>query len=108
EKVVVTVDRTTERVDVVLHWVGGAVRPHTIARPVGRYSHQSDYPQLLERLRALCAERLNAAAIAGRLNAEGFRPPKRAGRFTGEMVRRLTAHLGLARRERHGSVTGLG
>src|SRR5262249_55263424 len=45
---------------------------------------------------------------AGRLNAEGFRPPKRTNRFTGEMVRRLTAHLGLARRQRHGSMAGLG
>ena len=55
-----------------------------------RYDLQSDYPRLVERLRALCAERLSSAAIAERLNAEGFRPPKRADRFTGEMVRRLT------------------
>jgi hypothetical protein len=108
EKVVVTVDKTSERVDVRLHWVGGAVRGHAIARPVTRYSQRSDYPRLVVRLRELCTGRLNSATIAGRLNAEGFRPPKRAGRFTGEMVRRLTAHLGLARRERHGSVTGLG
>jgi hypothetical protein len=108
EKVVVTVDKASERVDVRLHWVGGAIRPHTIARPVMRYSQQSDYPRLVARLRELCAGRLNSAAIAGRLNAEGFRPPKRAGRFTGEMVRRLTAQLGLARRERHGSAAGLG
>ena len=48
------------------------------------------------------------AAIAERLNAEGFRPPKRAERFTREMVRRLSWHLGLARREPHGSLAGLG
>ena len=48
-----------------------------------RYDLQSDYPRLVERLRALCAERLSAAAIAERLNAEGFRPPKRVDRFTG-------------------------
>jgi DNA invertase Pin-like site-specific DNA recombinase len=108
EKVVVTVDRASERVDVRLHWVGGAVRSHAITRPVVRYSQQSDYPRLVAQLRELCAGRLNSAAIAGRLNAEGFRPPKRTARFTAEMVRRLTAHLGLARRERHGSTTGLG
>ena len=28
--------------------------------------------------------------------------------FTGEMVRRLASHLGLARRQRHGGATGLG
>jgi hypothetical protein len=108
ERVVVTVDKSSERVDATLHWVGGAVRPHTIARPVARYSRQSDYPRLVARLRELCTGRLNATAIAGRLNAEGFRPPKRTNRFTRDMVLRLTAHLGLARRQRHGSSAGLG
>jgi DNA invertase Pin-like site-specific DNA recombinase len=108
ERVVVTVDRASERVDVDLHWVGGAVRSHALSRPVGRYCQQSDYPRLVARLRELCAGRLNSAAIAERLNAEGPRPPKRAARFRGEMVRRLTAHLGLARRARHGGPAGLG
>jgi DNA invertase Pin-like site-specific DNA recombinase len=108
ERVAVTVDRASERVDVYLHWVGGCVRSHTIARPVARYCQQSDYPRLVARLRELCTGRDNSAAIAERLNAEGFRPPKRTERFTGEMVRRLTAHLGLARRQRHGSTSGLG
>jgi DNA invertase Pin-like site-specific DNA recombinase len=108
ERVVVTVDKASERVDVKLHWVGGAVRSHTVTRPVTRYRDKSDYPRLVERLRELCPGRLNSAAIAERLNAEGFCPPKRTNRFTGEMVRRLTAHLGLARRRRHGSMAGLG
>ena len=94
ERVVVTVDKASERVDVELHWVGGAVRSHTLARPVSRYDQQSDYPRLVERLRELCGERLSSAAIAERLNAEGFRPPKRTRRFTGEMVPRLTASWG--------------
>ena len=108
ERVVVTVDKASERVDVVLHWIGGAVRAHTITRPVTRCGQQSDYPRLVARLRELCTGRDNAAEIAERLNAEGFCPPKRAKRFTGEMVRRLTAELGLARRPRHGRTTGLG
>ena len=49
----------------------------------------------------------NSAAISGRLNAEGFRPPKRLDRNTGQLVQRLKLQLGLARRERHGSQTGL-
>jgi DNA invertase Pin-like site-specific DNA recombinase len=108
ERVVVTVDKASERVDVVLHWVGGMAQAHTITRPVTRYCQQSDYPRLVARLRELCTGRDNSASIAERLNAEGFRPPKRTNRFTGEMVRRLTAHLGLARRQRHGSTAGLG
>lgn len=108
EKVVVTVDKASERVEVTLHWVGGAIREHAITRPVVRYSQQSDYPRLVGRLRQLCTGRLNSGAIAERLNGEGFCPPKRTNRFTAEMVRRLTAHLGLARRQRHGSSAGLG
>ena len=108
ERVVVTVDKASERVDVVLHWVGGMAQAHTITRPVTRYCQQSDYPRLVARLRELCTGRDNSASIAERLNAEGFRPPKRTTRCTGEMVRRLTAHLGLARRQRHGSTAGLG
>ena len=108
ERVVVTVDKGSERVDVVLHWVGGAAQAHAITRPVTRYCQQSDYPRLVARLRELCTGRDNSSAIAERLNAEGLRPPKRTNRFTGEMVRRLTADLGLARRQRHGSTAGLG
>ena len=94
ERVSVTVDKASERVDVELHWVGGLVESHTLSRPVKRYDLQADYPRLVERLRALCAERLSAAEIAERLNAEGFRPPKRADRFTGAMVQRLTVAPG--------------
>jgi DNA invertase Pin-like site-specific DNA recombinase len=108
DHVSVTTDKASERVDVELRWVGGPAQSHTLGRPVTRYDLQGDYPRLVERLRALCEERLSSAAIAERLNAEGFRPPKRTNRFSGEMVLRLTSHLGLERRERHGSPAGLG
>ncbi|WP_439626112.1 recombinase family protein [Gemmata sp.] len=108
ERLVVTVDKASEHASVTLHWVGGTVRSHTIARPVTRYRNQSDYARLVDRLREMCARRLTSATIAERLNAEGFRPPKRTSQFTGQMVARLTAHLDVARRERSGSVAGLG
>jgi DNA invertase Pin-like site-specific DNA recombinase len=108
EHVRVTVDKASERVDVAIRWAGGLVESHTVSRPVKRYDLQADYPRLVERLRGWCGERLSAAEIAARLNAEGFRPPKRAERFTREMVQRLLWHLGLARREPHGSLAGLG
>jgi hypothetical protein len=72
------------------------------------YERRSDYPRLVARLRGLCDERLSSAAIAERLNAEGFTPPKRAVRFSSLMVSRLRSRLGLKRRERHGSPEGLG
>jgi len=108
EQVSVRVDKTSERVDVEVHWAGGLVESHTLSRPVERYDLQADSPWRVERLRAWCAERLSAAEIAARLNAEGFRPPKRADRFTRPMVQRLLWHLGLDRREPHGSLAGLG
>ena len=108
ERVVVTVDKASERVEVALHWVGGSVQTHTITRPVTRYSAQSDYPRLVERLRELCRERRTSRKIADQLNAEGFQPAKRTSRFTAGMVARLTSHLGLARRQRPGSSTELG
>jgi DNA invertase Pin-like site-specific DNA recombinase len=108
ERVAVTVDKASERVAVELHWAGGLVQAHTLTRRVSRYDQQADYPRLVERLRALCQERLGSAAIAARLNAEGFRPPKRTNRFTGSMVLRLIGQLGLTRRPPHGSVAGLG
>jgi hypothetical protein len=108
ERVVVTVDKASERVDVALHWVGGVVRSHTLTRAVRRYDGHSAYARLVGRLRTLCAQRLAAAAIAGRLNAEGFHPPKRTSRFTRGMVLRLIGQLGLGRREPHGSRVGLG
>lgn len=108
ERVVVTVDKASERVDVKLHWIGGVVRSHTLARAVSRYDQHSDYPRLVARLRELCTGQLGAATIAERLNAERFQPPKRTKRFTRDMVLRLIGQLGLARRQRHGSRVGLG
>jgi hypothetical protein len=108
ERVTVTVDKQSERVDVKPHWLGGAVTEHTISRPVSRYEQQADYPRLVPRLKELCRRKLSSSEIAKKLNAEGFRPPKRTGHFTGEMVLRLTIELGLPRRKRHGSTEGLG
>lgn len=107
EKVVVTVDKTSERVDATLHWVGGETRSHVLARPVTSYCQRSDYPQLVAKLREWCGKRLPPAEIATRLNEAGFVPPKRATRFTAEIVQRLTAKLGLVRRLPHGSDIGL-
>jgi DNA invertase Pin-like site-specific DNA recombinase len=108
EHVKVIVDKSSERVDVELHWVGGLVESHILSRPVNRYDLQADYPRMIARLREWCVEGRSAAEIAERLNAEGFRPPKRSERFNRAMVQRLSWQLGLTRREPHGGVAGLG
>jgi len=74
ERVTVTVDKTSQRVDVELHWVGGTSQADTLTRAVRRYDQQADYPRLVERLRALCRERWTTKTIAGQLNSEGFVP----------------------------------
>jgi hypothetical protein len=108
ERVTVTVDKTSERVDVQIHWVGGLVRSHVVERAVNRYDLRSDYRRLVERLRSLAGARLRAAEIARRLNAEGFRPPRQGDRFTIAIVLRLATLLGLSLRERYGGQEGLG
>jgi DNA invertase Pin-like site-specific DNA recombinase len=107
EQVRVTVVKESERVEVQLHWKGGARSSQTIDRSVMRYSQQSRYPELVRRLTQMCGEHLSAASIALRLNQEGFVPPKRVKRFGANMVRRLISELGLEGREAAGSDTGL-
>src|SRR5207249_4046055 len=84
------------------------ISEHTISRPVSRYDQQTEYPRLVNRLKELCSEKLSSSEIAEKLNAEGFRPPKRTDHFTGTMVLRLTTQLGLTERKRPGSTEGLG
>jgi DNA invertase Pin-like site-specific DNA recombinase len=108
ERVTVRVDKTSDRAEVRLHWLGGVVTQHTIKRPVSRYDQQADYPRLVQRLKALCKKRLSSSEIAKRLNAEGFQPPKRTDHFSRDMVQRLRTELGLPQRKRHGSKEGLG
>jgi hypothetical protein len=108
EQVVVMVDKASEHAAARLHWVGGSIQEHRFQRPVKCYTQQSDFPKLVAKLRAWQKQRLNATQVAERLNAAGFRPPKRATRFTGAMVRRLLERLNLSRRERLGSQNGLG
>lgn len=79
----------SEQVDVTLHWAGGVESRHRLIRPVQRYEQLSTYPLLMARIETLHHEGLSFARIAGRLTAEGFYPPKRTDRFTGEMIARL-------------------
>jgi hypothetical protein len=95
ERVVVTVEGESERVDVQIHWRGGAGNRFEMARPVARLEQLSYYPQLLARSLALHQEGHPRAAIAAQLNAEGWRPAKRRDTFTAAMVGSLLARQGL-------------
>ncbi len=89
ERVTVTVEKETNRVAVTLAWAGGWASTHELTRPVSRYEQLADYGRLTGRIGELRDSGLSLAEIAERLNAEGFRPPKRAAQFTGPMLTRL-------------------
>jgi DNA invertase Pin-like site-specific DNA recombinase len=89
EEVVVTVQGDSERVDVTIHWAGGQTTQHQVVRPVKRYEQLADYGRLCKRIDELREGGLSLAEVAGRLNAEGFRPPKRSKTFNGPIVGQL-------------------
>lgn len=94
-RVVVAAHGESERVRVVIHWVGGTQTDAEVIRPVARLEQLSYYPQLCERVRTLVGAGLPPEAIADRLNAEGFRPPKRRETFGRQGIRALVQRLGL-------------
>jgi hypothetical protein len=96
ERVVVTVQGESEKVDLEVHWIGGHRTHAQQIRPVARLDQLSYYPALLARVAALHQQGLGRGAIAERLNAEGWRPAKRRSTFTAEMVRSLLMRQGLS------------
>ena len=96
ERVVVTVQGESEKVDLEVHWIGGHRTHAQRIRPVARLDQLSYYPALLARVAALHQQGLARGAIAERLNAEGWRPAKRRSTFTAEMVRSLLMRQGLS------------
>lgn len=90
----------SERVRLEIRWVGGSRTQTELVRPVGRLERLSYYPELCRRARALLADGLDASAVAGRLNAEGFRPAKHGAAFTPSGVARLKCALGLTQPQR--------
>jgi DNA invertase Pin-like site-specific DNA recombinase len=97
DKVVIDVEGASERVRVKIHWAGGTTTEGVVIRPVAKLEQLSYYPKLCERVRALAAEGLSTKAIAERLNAEGYRPPKRSESFGRQGIRDLMHRLGLTR-----------
>jgi DNA invertase Pin-like site-specific DNA recombinase len=89
EQIVVTVQGDSERVDVELRWAGGHKTLTEVVRPVARLEQLTYFPALCQRIEQLRQQGQSARLIAQRLNAEGWRPPKRRATFTGAMVQSL-------------------
>jgi hypothetical protein len=95
ERVVVTVQGESEKVDLEIHWIGGYRTQTQRCRPVARLEQLSYYSELLSRAAALHQQGLGRGAIADALNAEGWRTAKRRGTFTADLVRSLLIRQGL-------------
>ena len=89
ERVVVRVRNDSEEVEATIHWRGGSESDHTIIRPVGRYEQMRDYDRLVEHLARWRGEGYSAVQIAEKLNAAGFRPPRKHGGYTKGQVQQL-------------------
>jgi DNA invertase Pin-like site-specific DNA recombinase len=98
EDVTLTVIGASERVTVTITWAGGRTTSSETVRPVARLDQLSYYPKLVARLRELNERGLTLAQIAARIDAEGYRPPKRNEHFnaasTGVLLRRLGCRTG--------------
>ncbi len=97
EQVRIAVAGVSEKVDVDVAWAGGHRTQGQVVRPVATLAQLSYYPQLRERARELTGAGMTTAQIAGQLNAEGFRPPKRTEIFTPNAVSDLLRALGITR-----------
>lgn len=98
DRVIVTVEKDSEKVDVEVRFAGGFVARVVHHRPVQRYDQLSNYTELVARIDQLQQEGQTLTQIADRLNAEGFRPTKRTTRFSSNTV----CHLMRRERERRG------
>jgi len=97
EQVRITVAGISEKVAVEVVWAGGHRTTGQITRPVACLTQLSYYPQLATRARELADSGCTTAQIAERLNAEGFRPPKRIQAFTPNAAGDLLQALGIRR-----------
>ena len=95
ERIIVTVQGESEKVDVVFRWAGGHETPTTLIRPVGRLEQLSYYNELLDRVVVLKNQKKDLRTIAGILNKEGWRPAKRRNTFNNYMVQSLLSRRGL-------------
>ena len=94
ERVVILVHGETERANLTCHWAGGVVTRHPLIRPVRRFEQLEHFDRLLARITEMRAQGATAQCIADRLNAEGWRPPKKRI-FDAAMIRRLLQRRGL-------------
>jgi hypothetical protein len=98
QRVVVTVEGTTEQVDVVVHWAGGSQTRTRLLRPVARLRQLARHDALLERLRTLRRQGLTGEQIAETLNQEGWKTPTQRSPFNVRLVQAMMHRYGAPNR----------
>ena len=93
ERVTVTVQGTTEKVDVALRWSGGFTSQHELLRPVRGYEQTTDFERLKVRLSELKLAGKSYSEMATQLNSEGFRTARQSKVFNTAIVGRLMKKL---------------
>jgi hypothetical protein len=96
DRVVATVDTSSEWVDVALQWSGGHETRTQIRRPVGKLVALARHEELLEEIRRLRGEGYSAPEIAEVLNRDGWVTPTQKNTFNERLIRAMLL--------RHGSV----
>jgi DNA invertase Pin-like site-specific DNA recombinase len=94
DRITLKVQGETERASVTIHWSGGSASEHELTRAVQSYEQMSGYAALWQRVTQMHAQGKSHEEIATCLNTEGYRPPKRAERFTRAIVSTLLAKQG--------------
>jgi DNA invertase Pin-like site-specific DNA recombinase len=95
QRVVITPEGKSERVQVTIEWFGGYTTSGIVIRPINRLENLRRYPELCERLETLSAQGCRTSEITHVLAQAGFRSPRQAQPFTQQTVRELRQRLGL-------------
>ena len=101
ERVRIKPQGVSERLDVLIEWIGGHRTQLTLHRPVWRADQLTYHQDLLRRMRQLHDDdKLSWREVAIELNAEGWVPPRQQGGFTGVNVRSMASKHGLTKPQR--------
>jgi hypothetical protein len=101
ERVRIKPQGTSEKLDVVVEWIGGHRTLLTLHRPVWRVDQLTYCQDLLRRMRQLHNDdKLSWQEVATALNAEGWMPPRQHRGFTGVNVRAMASKHGLTKAQR--------
>lgn len=95
EKIHITVEGKTEKVQVEIHWVGGHKTSIPFIRPIAKLENLSYYHDLLDRVAHLREEGKEFREIADVLNQEDWRPPKCQKDFNAGMIGSLLLRRGI-------------